>query len=62
MTADFTVERVNPTPTEEELAAILSAYEALWPAAAVSIEAAPSPRWRYAGRHWSSRPRYGGWA
>lgn len=51
---------VTPHPSEEELAAILAAYDALWP----QIEPAGVdglPRWRFAGRWWSARPRYGGW-
>jgi len=52
---------VEPEPTEEELAAILSAYEALWPKPAATV-AEPSPRWRYAGRWWTRRRSYGGWA
>jgi len=51
---------VTPEPTPEELAAIIAAYEQLWP----RFETAPvepSPRWRYAGRRWARRPHYGGW-
>ena len=53
---------VRPDPSEEELAAILAAYEALWPRPVVA-EAPDSsaPRWRFAGRWWAARPRYGGW-
>ena len=52
---------VTPEPTDEEMAAILAAYEALWPRP-VSAEAADeAPRWRFAGRWWVPRPRYGGW-
>jgi hypothetical protein len=53
---------VTPTPSEEELAAILAAHEALWPRPVVVAAAADGPpRWRFAGRWWSARPRYGGW-
>ena len=53
---------ISPAPTEEELAAIMAAYEALWPKPSTSSEPDVSPRWRYAGRWWSKRPRYGGWS
>ena len=52
---------VTPTPTEDELAAILAAYEALWPQTENGDSPEPSPRWRFAGRSWTPRPRYGGW-
>lgn len=53
---------ISPAPTEEELAAIMAAYEALWPKPILSTEPESSPRWHYAGRWWSKRPRYGGWS
>jgi hypothetical protein len=43
-------------PTDEELAAILAAYEALWPKPVMAdVGAAPAepPRWRFSGRWWS---------
>ncbi len=53
---------VTPEPTDEELAAIMAAHEALWPRpAAVDPAGAATPRWRFAGRWWATRPRYGGW-
>ncbi len=52
---------VTPAATDDELAAIIAAYEALWPKAGEATMPAPSPRWRYAGRPWVSRPQYGGW-
>jgi hypothetical protein len=52
---------VRPEPTPEELAAVLAAHEALWPKPAVLVDDDPSPRWRFAGRWWAPRPRYGGW-
>ena len=51
---------VEPEPTPEELAAIIAAYEQLWPRFE-SAPPKPSPRWRYAGRPWVRRPNYGGW-
>ena len=53
---------VTPEPTEEELAAILAAYEALWPKPREAGAGEGLPRWRFSGRWWSSRPSYGGWA
>jgi hypothetical protein len=43
-------------PTDEELAAILAASEALWPKPAVLLDgpaAVETPRWRFSGRWWS---------
>ncbi len=53
---------VTPTPTDDELAAILAAYEVLWPRPNNAVNPEPAPRWRYAGRSWTPRPHYGGWA
>ena len=53
--------QVTPEPTDEEMAAILAAYEALWPRPAVADADTGAPRWRFAGRWWVTRPRYGGW-
>ncbi len=52
---------VTPEPTSDELAAILVAYEALWPETAGGVTPDDLPRWRFSGRWWSARPRYGGW-
>ena len=51
-----------PEATPEELAAILAAYEALWPDPAEAAAPAPSPVWRYAGRPWCRRRAWGGWS
>ena len=51
-----------PEATPEELAAILAAYEALWPDPAGPAAPAPSPVWRYAGRPWRRRRAWGGWS
>ena len=57
---------ITPEPTEAERAAIAAAVEAfrseIWPHLAAATMPAPSPRWRYAGRPWRRRARYGGWA
>ena len=68
--ADDTVVIVaaKPAATAAELAAVRAAYLQLWPtgehqyadAPRVTMPA-PSPAWRYAGRHWSVRRHYGGW-
>ncbi len=52
---------VSPEPTEEELAAILAAYEALRPQPDLAIVPARSPRWRFASRPWIRRSSYRGW-
>ena len=51
-----------PEATPEELAAILAAYEALWPDPAEATAPAPSPVWRYAGRPWRRRRAWRGWS
>lgn len=52
---------VHPAPSEEEMAAILAAYEALWPRVGSAAPSDDLPRWRFAGRWWADRPAYGGW-
>ena len=47
--------QITPQPTDAEVAAILIAYEALWPRpAAVEVPALPAPRWRFSGRWWTA--------
>lgn len=49
------VPTITPTPSDEEVAAIMAATEALWPRPVV-VEAAEPPRrspWRFSGRWWS---------
>lgn len=49
------LERITPTPTRAEVAAIVAAVDALWPrpgAAAPEEELASSPVWRFSGRWW----------
>ena len=51
--AAATVAGVRPTPTDDELAAIVAAVEIAWPRpAARAPDDAPS-RWRFSGRWWS---------
>ncbi len=54
----FTVE---PQPTEEEMAAILAAYEILWPRPSAAVMPVPVGRWRFASRSWTPRTAYGSW-
>ncbi len=57
------VAAITPEATEAERAAIVAAYEALWPEDHASDMAPAQPtRWRYSGRPWHHRPGYGGWA
>jgi hypothetical protein len=45
---------VRPTPTDEELAAIMAAVEVAWPRPVVVGPADDEPsRWRFSGRWWS---------
>ena len=57
---------ITPEPTEAEQAAIMQAIESLhskiWSHLVTATSPEPSPRWRYAGRPWRRRTRYGGWA
>ena len=48
------IESIRPTPSHAELAAIMAAYEVLWPkpVAPVPDEVASSPVWRFSGRWW----------
>ncbi|MGB1629514.1 MAG: hypothetical protein ACPHIC_01140 [Acidimicrobiales bacterium] len=52
---------VDPQPSEEEMAAILAAYEILWPRPSAAVCPDPAGRWRFASRSWGLRPAYGGW-
>ena len=52
---------IDPQPTDEEMTAILVAYEALWPRPSAAAESEKPSRWRFAGRPWTSRAGYGGW-
>ena len=46
---------VSPTPTDEEVVAIMAGVEALWPKPAVVVDTTPSrsTSWRFSGRWWS---------
>ncbi|HEX7096378.1 MAG TPA: hypothetical protein VF183_10875 [Acidimicrobiales bacterium] len=45
---------VSPEPTPEEAAAIMAAYEVLWPKPVVSRPQPTPSRWRFSGRWWAS--------
>ncbi len=45
---------VRPTPSDEELAAIMAAVEVGWPRAGVAAEPVAPSRWRFSGRWWTS--------
>jgi hypothetical protein len=44
---------IQPTPTDEEAAAIAAAIELSWPRAVAVPADEPPPRWRFAGRWWT---------
>jgi len=47
--------QITPQPSESEVAAILAAYEALWPRpVAAEPSASAAPRWRFSGRWWTA--------
>jgi hypothetical protein len=52
--AGVSLSDVSPTPTDEEVVAIMAGVEALWPKPAV-VDSAPvrSTAWRFSGRWWS---------
>ena len=52
---------IEPRPSDEEMAAILVAYEALWPRLSAASLPEPPSRWRFASRPWLGRAGYGGW-
>ncbi len=44
---------VRPTPSDDELAAILAAIEVSWPRPAAPLPVKEPSRWRFSGRWWS---------
>ncbi len=48
--------RVSPEPDDVEAAAIMAAYEALWPKPVLHATRAArtTPAWRFSGRWWAS--------
>ncbi|MDH3754437.1 MAG: hypothetical protein OEU32_11260 [Acidimicrobiia bacterium] len=53
MPADTPNFDISPAPTEDEAAAIMAAYEALWPKPAASRDVVAT-RWRFSGRWWNA--------
>jgi hypothetical protein len=48
---------IDPTPTDEEAAAIVAAIELSWPRpSAEKAPVADSARWRFSGRWWNRVP------
>ena len=46
---------ITPQPTDAEVAAIMTAYEALWPRpVADELPATAASRWRFSGRWWTA--------
>ena len=51
----ITISMMSPTPTDDEVVAIMAGVEALWPKPVVVVDA-ETPRssaWRFSGRWWS---------
>jgi hypothetical protein len=47
---------IHPTPTDEEMAAIVAAIEMTWPrpvAASPAVGEEHTPAWRFSGRWWA---------
>ncbi|MDE0269454.1 MAG: hypothetical protein OXI96_10575 [Acidimicrobiaceae bacterium] len=60
--ADPQIITIRPYASAEEQAAIRAAYKALWPAPDNHvITPEPLPRWRYSGRPWRKKIKYGNW-
>ena len=51
----ITIGTMSPTPTDDEVVAIMAGVEALWPKPVVVVDAEPprSTAWRFSGRWWS---------
>lgn len=49
------IERIEPSPTAEEVAAIVAAIEMSWPRISHPIRPDPTPRWRFSGRWWGEQ-------
>ena len=48
---------VSPAATDEEMAAILAAYEALWPKPQPQKKTQENNAWRFSGR-WFNTPKF----
>jgi hypothetical protein len=51
----ISISNMSPTPTDDEVVAIMAGVEALWPKPVVAIDTATgrSTAWRFSGRWWS---------
>ncbi len=51
----ISITTLSPTPTDDEVVAIMAGVEALWPKPVVVVDAEPlrSTAWRFSGRWWS---------
>ncbi len=51
---------VSPTPTDDELVAIVAVLEWAWPKPVLLVDAAPrsstTTNWRFSGRWWNNHP------
>jgi hypothetical protein len=52
---EISISNMSPTPSDDEVVAIMAGVEALWPTAVVMVDAEParSTAWRFSGRWWS---------
>ncbi len=52
--------QITPTPTEEEVAAIVAALTLAWPQPVIAVSATNAPSktaaWKWSGRSWASSP------
>lgn len=51
----ITISTMSPTPTDDEVVAIMAGVEALWPKPVVVVDTEPprSTAWRFSGRWWT---------
>ncbi len=55
MSESTSTAEISPTPTDDEVVAIMAGVEALWPRPAIVVDAVPARTtvWRFSGRWWS---------
>ena len=49
---------IQPSPTDEEAAAVATAIELLWPQAVTGSEESASSQWRFKWRWWTQSPSW----